>query len=158
MARQGAYVLGPDEGEAIWFAGALLVMKASREQTGGAFTFIDQRVPGDYAVPRHIHHDEDEAWYVLDGDVTVYCGEEQFRAGPGAWVFAPKGIPHAFRLGPEGGRLLTMTAPAGFADFVRAAGEPAAALTVPPPAEPDVQRLAELGHQHGIAIVGPPPA
>jgi len=51
-----------------------------------------------------------------------------------------------------------MACPASFADFVRAAGEPAPALTLPEPAPLDVERLTELGRQYGIQIVGPPPA
>ncbi|WP_322818889.1 quercetin 2,3-dioxygenase [Tepidiforma sp.] len=153
-----AYVLAVEEGEAIWFAGALMVLKATGDRTGGRFAFMDQRTPGDYAVPRHVHGREDESWYILEGEVTFYCGDETFTAGPGAWVFAPKGIPHAFRVGPAGARLLTMAWPAGFADFVRAAGQPASALTLPEPAPLDIEQLTVLGRQHGIEIVGPPPS
>lgn len=152
-----AYMLSQDEGDATWFAGALMVLKATGEQTDGRFALLDQRAPGDYAVPRHIHEREDEAWYILEGEATFYCGDETFSAGPGAWVFAPKGIPHAFRVGRAGARLLTMTWPADFADFVRAAGEPAPALALPEPAPLEVERLTELGRQYGIQIVGPPP-
>jgi mannose-6-phosphate isomerase-like protein (cupin superfamily) len=94
-----AYLLKADEGQAIWFAGALMIMKAAGDQTQKRFAFLDQRVPGDYAVPQHIHHREDEAWYILEGEVTFYCGDETFHAGPGAWVFLPKEIPHSFRVG-----------------------------------------------------------
>ncbi len=153
-----AYMLSQEEGDAVWFAGALMVLKAAGEQTGGQFALLDQRAPGEYAVPRHVHEREDEAWYILEGEATFYCGDETFTAGPGAWVFAPKGIPHAFRVGPTGARLLTMAWPAGFADFVRAAGEPAPALAVPEPAPLEVERLTELGRQYGIEILGPPPA
>jgi len=97
-----AYLLTQEEGDALWFAGALMVLKATGEHTDGRFTFLDQRTPGDYAVPRHVHDREDEAWYILEGEVTFYCGTETLRAGPGSWVFAPKGVPHAFRVGPGG--------------------------------------------------------
>jgi hypothetical protein len=135
-----------------------MVLGATVEHTDGRFTFLDQRTPGDCAVPRHVHDREDEAWYILEGEVTFHCGTETLRAGPGSWVFAPKGVPHAFRVGPEGARLLTMACPASFADFVRAAGEPAPALTLPEQALLDVERLTELGRQYGIQILGPPPA
>lgn len=106
------YMLGAEEGQAIWFAGGLMVLKATGEHTDGRFALLDQRVPGDYTAPLHVHHDEDEAWYLLDGEATFSCGEDRFSAGPGAWVFLPKGIPHAFRVGPTGARLLTFSAPA----------------------------------------------
>lgn len=151
------YVMKSDEGQAFWFAGALMLMKAAGEQTEGKFAFLDQRVPADYAVPRHIHHAEDEAWYVLEGEATFYCGEETFAAGSGSWVFLPKDMPHAFRVGSEGGRLLTFTAPAKFADFVKAAGKSAPRLVVPPPAPLDIEHMAAIAAQYGIEIVGPPP-
>lgn len=157
-ATNRAYVLEPEEGEAIWFAGALMVLKAAGAQTDGRFALLDQSVPGHYAVPRHVHHDEDEAWYVLEGEATFFCGEERFTAGAGAWIFLPKGVAHAFRVGPAGARLLTLSAPARFADFVRAAGQPAPARSVPPPGPLDLERLATLARQYGIEIVGPPPA
>lgn len=152
----GAYMLGVDEGRAVWFVGSLMLLKAPSGHAGEDFSFIDQRVPGGYSVPLHLHRSEDEAWYVLEGDATFYCGDEQFTAGPGAWVFLPRNVPHTFKVGASGGRLLTFTNSAGFGSFAVEAGEPAPALTVPPPAEPDVQRLAEAAARYGIEIVGPP--
>ncbi len=158
MEPQGrAYMLSDQEGAALWFAGTLMVVKATGEETGGHFTLMDQRTPPDYAVPLHVHHEDDEGWYVLEGDVTFFCGDAAFTAGPGSWVLAPKGLPHAFRVGPAGARLLQMAWPGRFADFVRAAGQPAPGLTLPEPAPPDVERLATLGREHGIDILGPPP-
>ncbi len=153
-----AYMLGADDGEAIWFAGTLMVLKAGGEQTAGRFALLDQCVPGEYAAPLHVHHDEDEAWYILDGEAIFVCGDDRFCAGPGAWVFLPKGVPHAFRVGASGARLLTVSAPAGFADFVRAAGEPGVGRTLPPAGPVDVERLAAIAGHYGIEILGPPPA
>jgi mannose-6-phosphate isomerase-like protein (cupin superfamily) len=152
-----AYMMKADEGQAIWFAGALMILKAAGERTEGRFAFLDQRVPGGYAAPRHIHHSEDEAWYVLEGEATFYCGEETFAAGPGAWVFLPKDVPHSFRVGPAGGRLLTFSAPADIANFVVDAGEPAPRLVTPLPAPPDLERLATIAAKYGIELIGPPP-
>jgi mannose-6-phosphate isomerase-like protein (cupin superfamily) len=151
------YMMKADEGQAIWFAGALMILKAAGERTEGRFAFLDQRVPGDYAVPKHVHHAEDEAWYVLEGDVTFYCGDETFFAGSGSWVFLPKDVPHSFRVGSAGGRLLTFSAPASFADFVKAAGEPAPRLVAPPPGPMDLERLMPIATKYGIELLGPPP-
>ncbi len=153
-----AYVRADGEGEALWFAGALMVVKAAREDTGGRFALLDQRVPAGYAAPLHVHHDEDEGWYVLEGAARFTCGERTFTASAGAWVFLPKGVPHTFSVDGAPARFLTLTAPAEFGEFVRAAGEPARALTVPPPGPADVARLAAIAAEHGIEIVGPPPA
>ena len=158
QATERAYVLGDGEGEAIWFAGALMQVKADAARTDGRFALLDQRVPAGYAVPLHVHRHEDEAWYVLEGEATFHCGDRVFAAGPGGWVFLPRGVPHAFKVGPTGGRLLTFSAPAGFADFVAEAGEPAPVRAVPPPGPPDVERLVPVAARHGIEILGPPPA
>jgi len=147
-----AFALADRDGVATWFAGALMVEKAS----GGPFDVLDQTVPPGYAPPRHVHHAEDEAWYVLAGEVTFWCGDATLQAGPGGFVFLPRGVEHCFKVGSEGARLLTFALPSGFAEFVRAAGRPAEALTVPPPEEPDVAALAATAARFGIEITGPP--
>jgi mannose-6-phosphate isomerase-like protein (cupin superfamily) len=152
------YSLADKEGEAYWFVGALLQRKAGGADTDGRFALLDQTMPPDYAVPRHIHINEDEAWYLLDGAMTFYCGERVIEASKYSWVFAPRGIPHTFKVGSEGARALTFAFPSSFADFVAEMGEPAPQLTVPPPAPVDPHHLAEVAHRYGIEIVGPPPS
>ncbi len=157
QTKSRATVLAQDEGKAIWFANALMLIKADTETTEGRFTFIDQRVPGGYAVPRHVHHAEDEAWYLLEGDATFYCGDDSFTAGSGSWVFLPRDIPHTFKVGPDGARMITITAPSGFADFVEECGEPAPELAIPPQGPIDVHRLATIAAKYEVEILGPPP-
>jgi len=151
------YSLGDKEGEAYWFVGALLQRKAGGAETEGKFALLDQTMPPGYRVPRHIHVNEDEAWYLLEGSMTFFCGEHVIEASKYGWVFAPRGIPHTFKVGSEGARALTLAFPSSFADFVAEMGEPAPQLTVPPPAPVDPHRLAQVAHRYGIEIVGPPP-
>jgi mannose-6-phosphate isomerase-like protein (cupin superfamily) len=151
------YSLADKEGAAYWFVGALLQRKAGGAETDGKFALLDQTMPPGYAVPRHIHLDEDEAWYLLDGSMTFYCGEHVIEAAKYGWVFAPRGVPHTFKVGPAGARALTFAFPSTFADFVAEMGEPAPQLAVPPPVPVDQHRLAEVAHRYGIEIVGPPP-
>jgi len=151
------YSLADKEGEAYWFVGALLQRKAGGEETDGKFALLDQTMPPGYAVPRHVHVEEDEAWYLLEGSMTFYCGGHVIEAAKYGWVFAPRGIPHTFKVGSEGARALTFAFPSSFADFVAEMGEPAPQLTVPPPAPVDPHRLAEVARRYGIEIVGPPP-
>jgi quercetin dioxygenase-like cupin family protein len=153
-----AYVLGEEDGKAMSFLGAHLLTKATAENTGGSFCLFDQRVPPNYAVPRHIHRDDDEAWYILDGSATFFCGDQRFEAGKGAWIFLPRGVAHTFKAGASGARLLTMTAPAGFAAFVEAVGQPAEEAAAHPVAPPDEAMLAQIAARYGIELVGPPPA
>ena len=153
-----SYKLDAPEGKATWFAGALMVRKANDEQTDGRFDLIDQTMPPGYAVPRHVHHAEDEAWYVLEGEITFYCGDREIKARPHSWVFAPKDVPHAFKVGDAGARALTLTSPSGFANFVEEFGEPARELIAPPAGPLDEQRLMQLSKKYNLEILGPPPA
>ncbi len=113
-AAARAYVLGPTE-EVL---GAGSGVKASRLSTGGSLTLIESRTRG--GAPPHVHSREDECFYVLEGVVTVRCGAEDFVASPGAFVFLPRGIPHAWDVSGGGSaRLLIITAPAGLEEFLR---------------------------------------
>ena len=100
------------------FAGAVFLVKASAESTAGAFSIIEELEPLD--TPLHAHANEDELFYVVEGEHVFRVGEEEFAAGPGAVVFAPRGVPHAHqRSVPRTGRFLTMLSPAGFEGFFR---------------------------------------
>jgi mannose-6-phosphate isomerase-like protein (cupin superfamily) len=115
-ARQGVrgYVLGPGEG----VAGAGSDVKASRSSTGGCLTLIESHTRG--GAPMHVHSRDDECFYVLDGAITVQCGDERFEAGPRSFVFLPRGIPHAWDVSGEGAAtLLILTVPAGLDEFLR---------------------------------------
>jgi mannose-6-phosphate isomerase-like protein (cupin superfamily) len=100
------------------FAGAVFLVKASTETTGGAFTIIEEVDPLD--TPAHVHANEDELFYVIEGEHVFLVGEEEFPVGPGAVVFAPRHVPHSHRrVVPRSGRFLTMLSPAGFEGFFR---------------------------------------
>ena len=136
------YVLAADEGEAIWFLGGLLTVKASGAATGGALAVLESIGRPGSATPRHVHWTEDEAFYVLDGALRGYSGDQEWRAGPGAFVWLPRGVPHGFtNEGDQPVRKLILTAPAGFERFVAEVGAPAQARVFPPPAPPDAEKL-----------------
>ena len=105
-------------GERLSFAGADFLVKASSETTAGAFAIIEEVDPLD--TPLHVHANEDELFYVIEGEHVFRVGEVEFPAGPGAVVFAPRQVPHAHRrVVPRTGRFLTMVSPAGFERFFR---------------------------------------
>ena len=110
--------LAATAGERLSFAGAVFLVKASAETTAGAFAIIEEEDPLD--TPLHVHAHEDELFYVIEGEHVFRVGEEEFPAGPGAVVFAPRHVPHAHRrVVPRKGRFLTMVSPAGFEQFFR---------------------------------------
>jgi len=70
------YALGEDEGDAIWFFNGLFVVKAAAAETKNAFTLIEVKLPPGGGAPPHIHHGEEEGFYILEGELTVNCGEQ----------------------------------------------------------------------------------
>lgn len=150
--------LAPDEGEALWFLGALATVKASAETTAGRVAVIEHRSPRGSGSPLHVHSREDEWFYVIDGELTFWVGGEITVAPAGTFVYGPRDIPHTFLVSSDEARFLLVTEPAGFEDFMRAIAQPAERLEIPPPATepPDVEALASLAATFGIDIVGPP--
>jgi quercetin dioxygenase-like cupin family protein len=152
------YMLANGEGQRIWFLGTLVTTKAGEAQTRGGFTLLEQTSPPGFQAPPHIHDDEEESFYVLDGQLSVTCGEQTWPAGPGSFVFLPRGIPHAFTvLSPEGAKILQITSPAGFEHFAAEVGEPATAPTLPPPGEPDIPKMLAAAAKYHKRMVGPAP-
>ena len=91
-------------------------LKASRSSTSGALTLIESDTDG--GAPPHVHTREDEAMYVLDGEITARVGGQEFRATRGSFVFMPRGEEHAWDV--VGGRavVLILAAPAGLEEFL----------------------------------------
>jgi mannose-6-phosphate isomerase-like protein (cupin superfamily) len=152
------YVLRPDEGEAIWFSGNLVTIKATGAQTRGRLTVVEFVNPAGFAPPLHRHLVEDEMFHVLSGTAEFRCGDVAFTAGPGDFVFLPVGLPHTFLVGLEEPlHLLQITTPSGFEDFAAAAGEPASERRIPDPGDIDPVAMGHTAQQHSIEILGPPP-
>ena len=155
----GPIALQPDEGEALWFMGMLATIKASTERTGGRVAVIEHTAPYNSGSPLHVHHREDEWFYVLEGELTIWVDGQVIHAPAGSFVFGPQDSPHTFSVSsPAVARFLLVTEPAGFESFMRSAAEPAKALTLPPPSSepPDPERLGALAAEYGIEILGPP--
>ena len=151
------YVLADDDAEAIWFIGCLALIKGVGSQTGDALATVEFLHPPGFATVLHVHHTADEAFYVLAGGIRGVCGDQEWRATTGAFVWLPRGIPHGYAVdGDEPLRTLAITVPAGFDRFVVEAGEPARERVLPPPAAPDIAKLEAAGAKYGIETVGPP--
>ncbi|MBA3777776.1 MAG: cupin domain-containing protein [Chloroflexi bacterium] len=153
------YALAHDEGEAVWFLGALATIKAGRTQTGNAaFAVVEFTLPPGFAPPPHIHHMEDEAFFILEGSATGTCGDEQWEAEPGSFIWLPRGVAHGFKVGTDGPlKVFQITAPAGFDEFVKEVGEPAPSRTLPVQSPPDIEKLNAAAAKVGIEHLGPPP-
>jgi quercetin dioxygenase-like cupin family protein len=152
------YALAREEGQAVWFLGTLVIVKATNEQTGGAFGLIDNVMPAGFASPYHMHRNEDESFYVLEGEMTFYVGDERVKVGAGAFVYGPRGVPHGFEVeGTAPARMLLQNYPAGFEGFPVEVGEPAKELALPPAEPPEMERLMAIAANYDVEILGPLP-
>ena len=152
-------ISGPDAQAAIWFLGALAQVRVSGEQTGGAFALADHLARRGNASPVHVHDRDDETFFVLDGELRVFAGDEEHTAGPGTVAVLPRRLRHAYVVTSATARFLTVHTPAGFEQFAAEVGQPAQALTLPPPpgGPPDFAALAQAAARHQITILAQPP-
>jgi quercetin dioxygenase-like cupin family protein len=142
--------------------GVLATIKATKEQTGGQYTLVEILAPEGYPGVLHVHHSANEGFWVLEGELTFYVGDQTMKARPGSFLFGPKDVPHAFTVDSGPARLLFVLSPAGFEDLIREMGEPAREPTIPPqPEEPsgeaEMQQMAAIAAKYGNEILGPPP-
>ena len=164
-AASRIFALDPGEGEALWWMGGLATVKATAEQTGGRYTLVEILVP-EFPMEEsllHVHHFEDEGFYILEGEMTFYVGEQTIKARPGSYLFGPKDIPHAFSVDSGPARLLFILSPAGMEGLIREMGEPARSLSIPlppeePPDEAEMGRLMSIAAKYGAEMLGPPPS
>jgi mannose-6-phosphate isomerase-like protein (cupin superfamily) len=151
------YARAAGEGAAIWYVNNRATLLATAAQTGGAFGLVPMAVATGHGPPRHIHRAEDEAFYILAGRITVRCGDDEFAAGPGAFVYTPRGVPHTFRpAGDTPVRLLVLLTPGGGEGYFVDGGRPAAGPGMPPHAPPDLATLASVAVQYHQENIGPP--
>lgn len=148
----------PGEGKKLWVADELMTFKASGEDTGGAYSLTDSVVPPQGSSPPHIHHREEEAFWVLEGELEVLVGESRFKAGAGSFVHLPRGILHSYEnVGTGPARFLTLMVPAGLEKFFEEVGKPGTDLSSPPPfGEEDLDKLLAAAPKYGVEIPLPP--
>lgn len=146
------------EGDARWFLGALVTIKSSGETTGGRVAVTETWAPQGHGSPLHVHHQEDEWFYILSGELTFWVDGQVTTATAGSFVYGPRDVPHTFTVTSEEARFLLVTEPAGIEDFIRTLSQPAQALTLPPASiePPALETMMAAAAQHGIEILGPP--
>jgi mannose-6-phosphate isomerase-like protein (cupin superfamily) len=148
----------PGEGRHLWHIDDLMTFKALAADTGGRLALWEQSLPYRSSPPLHVHSREDEAWYVLDGALTFRVGDRTWTAEAGSFLWAPRALPHTFRVDSPTARLLGIAVPAGFEEFFLATGRPARTPTIPPPSDgpPDTGALVAAAARHGAELLGPP--
>ena len=148
--RGGVIVLRPGDGRAIDLGNFSMSVKATTEQTDGAFTLLEADEPPGFGPPLHIHRDAAEAFYVLEGEYIIFVRDEQFACPTGSFIYIPAGVPHGFRVGPTASRKLNLYAPAAMVGYF---DELSAALAQ---GEADAD-LSDIADRYGMQIIGPVP-
>ena len=144
------------EGEARWWFECLAEIKVTAEQTGGLLSIVEITEPPNAAAPLHVHHREDEGFWILEGDVTIEVGDTTVHATAGDFAFGPRGIPHRYTVGENGCRMLFVLTPGGFENLVRDMSVPAESRTLPPPSdeEPDWNHVAAVAKANDCELLG----
>jgi quercetin dioxygenase-like cupin family protein len=127
----------------------------SSAQSGGAFSLFDVSVDAGGGPPPHIHTREDETFHIQSGRFEGFLGDQLFEAGPGDAIFAPRGVPHAWRcVSEDGGQMLLLVTPGE--NFERFAIEMSERALLKLPLPEMIAALNELGARHGIQMLPPP--
>ena len=142
----------------VWYNGSLMTFLATGEDTHGQFALIEAVSRRGNVPPPHIHHREDETFYVLEGEVVVSVGDRTIKGTAGTMFFLPRDVAHSFTIESEQSRMLIMLTPAGLEGWFKEFSVPAPAMTLPPAEEPayeEVQRMLEAAPRYGIEFVLP---
>lgn len=154
--RGRAFAVGATEGEALWTLNTFTRVLAESGSTGGALGAWEWHGTAAGNPPLHAHANEDEAFYLLEGEVAFLVGDDSFRASPGDFVFAPRGLPHRFSVRSHQARMIVLAVPGGFERFFAEVGRPAERRGLPPAEEPDPEEIARAAAPYGVEILGPP--
>lgn len=151
----------PGEGAAWWVVGDTYTLKATEQDTNGRFTCFEASVPPQAGPPPHLHQGEDEAYYVLEGELEVLDRDRTFTARTGSFVYIPRGSLHAFRnVSSTPSRMLIFVTPGGFENFFREVGQPARPGENAPPLGPaEMERTVATAPKYGMELrlpSGPP--
>lgn len=149
--RRSAFVLGPGEGRSIDLGNFSMVVKAAGKETGGAFSLLEAAEPAGFGPPMHIHHDADEAFYVLDGEYHILLEDREVVCPAGSFIYIPAGLRHGFRVGRVPSRKLNLYTPAAMIGYF---DELSAAITAD---DADPSRLDEIAARYGMEVTGPVP-
>lgn len=147
----GGYVLQPGDGRLIDLGGFSMSVKATDDETDGAFTLLEAEEPPNFGPPLHIHHGIAEAFYVLDGEYIIFIRDDEYRCPAGSFIFIPAETPHGFRVGNVASRKLNLYLPAsmvGYFDDLSEAMEKG---------EADPERLSAIAARYSVEVIGPVP-
>jgi quercetin dioxygenase-like cupin family protein len=106
-----------------WFAECLFNFLVSGEESGGSYTTMELLIPPEKGAGLHIHDNEEEQFYVLEGELTYWVGDQTIHMSAGSFVHIPRGTTHGFTNGDTPAKLLATFSPAGIEKFFQEMGE-----------------------------------
>jgi quercetin dioxygenase-like cupin family protein len=151
MSPDRAFVLRPDEGRSIDLGSFAMTVKATDEDTAGAFSLLEATEPPGFGPPLHRHVNAAEAFYVLEGLYRIFIDDETFDCPAGSFIFVPAGLRHGFRVGDVPSRKLNLYSPAAMVGYFDELSVMAAS------GEPDVVAVDAIGRRYGMEVLGPVP-
>jgi quercetin dioxygenase-like cupin family protein len=141
----------------LWFIDSLAYVHVDGEESGGAYSLSEILAEKGSMPPLHVHHRDDETFYVLEGELRLFVGDRQIVVPAGQAALAPRDVPHTYRVESHRARFILVNSPAGFERFLRHVAAPASSTEPPPPGHAfDPTALARAAAEHGIEILGPP--
>ncbi|MEK6721870.1 MAG: cupin domain-containing protein [Chloroflexota bacterium] len=146
-----AFVLGSGDGRSIDLGNFAMVVKATADDTGGAFSLLEAAEPAGFGPPIHIHHDAAEAFYVLVGEYNIFLEDRELLCSTGSFIYIPAGVRHGFRVGSVPSRKLNLYTPAAMVGYF---DELSVSITA---GESDAARLDEIALRYGMKVTGPVP-
>jgi len=147
----GAFILGPGEGRSIDLGAFRMSVKATHEQTNGAFTLLEADEPAGFGPPLHIHRDAAEAFYVLEGEYIIFLDGSEASCPAGSFIYIPAGMPHGFRVGGVTSRKLNLYMPAAMVGYFDEVADAAQA------GEVDPEALSRIALRYSMEVIGPVP-
>lgn len=155
LQQKDAFALTSGEGKIYWFLGTLMEVKIMGEETNGTFSLLEEIDPPNFKTPLHIHHYEDEYFYILEGTVMFTIGEKTILAKPGTFLFVPRNIAHMYTVeGVAPAKILTMLTPAGLENLFIEGSVPATAYTLPPDGtELKLDKIIASAGSYGVEIL-----
>ena len=150
-APTAPFILKPGEGRSIDLGTFAMSLKATDQQTGGAFTLLEATEPPDFGPPMHIHRNAAEAFYVLEGEYRIFVEQQEFPCPAGSFIYIPAGITHGFRVGGVQSRKLNLYTPAAMVGYFDESSDAIRRGDVNP------ERLDAIALAYGMEVVGAVP-
>ncbi|MDQ6714651.1 MAG: cupin domain-containing protein [Actinomycetota bacterium] len=147
----GAIVWRPGEGRPVDLGNFAMTVKASGSETDGLLSLLEADEPPGFGPPMHVHHDCAEVFYVLAGEYRIFIGDDDWDCPAGSFIYIPLGVPHGFRVGSQRSRKLNLYTPGAMVGYFDDLSEAIRA------GEPDPAVVTEIGHRHGLEVIGPVP-